>query len=92
RTRSFTFSPAASTGGVRAPLMTTTKNISYADLAECLFGEFEALHGLTAISDTIRQCRAELPASLNAATMNVLETRARRRLATAPGKPRSRRS
>lgn len=67
--------------------MATTKIISYADLAERLFGEFEAAHGLAAISDTIRRCRAELPASPNAATLDVLETRARRRLATTPGKP-----
>jgi hypothetical protein len=60
---------------------------SYADVTERLFREFEPVHGLTAISDVLRHCRADLAGSASESLLEGVEERARQRLAAPQIRP-----
>jgi hypothetical protein len=54
--------------------------LSYADLVERLFGEFEDHVTLTAIADLVRECRKQLKGSPSHALPELTERLARQRL------------
>jgi hypothetical protein len=58
----------------------TTEPSSYADVAECLFREFEPVHGLWTITQVVRRCRTDLEGSPLASLPATLERLARERL------------
>jgi hypothetical protein len=62
----------------------TTEPGSYADVAECLFREFEPVHELWTITQVVHQCRAELEGSPLASVPGTLESLARERLENLP--------
>jgi hypothetical protein len=57
---------------------------SYADVTERLFHEFESVHGLPAITQMVRRCRAELLDVPGEATLHTLERIARQRISALP--------
>jgi hypothetical protein len=63
------------------------ENNSYADISERLFHEFGPVHGLTAISDVLRRCRADLQGSPNEVMLSRVEEQVRQRLAAPPIRP-----
>lgn len=58
--------------------------VSYADLAEQLFREFEPAHSLAVISAVVRRCRADLSRSPGEDRLELLEDMARRQLTALP--------
>jgi len=61
-----------------------TAAVSYADLAEQLFGEFEPAHSLSVISAVMRRCRADLSGSAGVERLELLGDMARQQLAALP--------
>lgn len=62
----------------------TTPPGSYADVTECLFREFEPVHGLWTITQVVSRCRADLERSPLASVPGTLESLARERLKNLP--------
>jgi hypothetical protein len=58
--------------------------VSYADLAEQLFREFEPAHSLAVISAVVRRCRADLSGSPGEERLELLEDMARQQLTALP--------
>jgi len=58
--------------------------VSYADLAEQLFREFEPAHSLAVISTVVRRCHADLSGSAGGEQLELLGAMARQQLTALP--------
>jgi len=58
--------------------------VSYADLAEQVFREFEPVHSLAVISAVVRRCHADLSGSAGEDQLELLGAMARRQLTALP--------
>ncbi len=69
---------------LRAEVSVAMNDVSYCDVTERMFSEFERVHPLPVIAAVVRQCREDLEGSSRGALPELCERLARQRLTDLP--------